>query len=159
MSWSSGWIPRETLWVDRATVVHEGWVWKRSRHLRIWKRRWMVLTLNAELFSFEDDTFHRGATERFSVVDVRPVELCVDEPVHAHVTSSCKLNLALQYLGLGRHVSTYIEPKRATAISFDAGPSANGQWRYALQEVLTQLRQRSSQSFASCSESEWIQLT
>lgn len=45
----------------------EGWVSKQSRHLRRWKRRWLVLE-NSTLYSFKAEKSYRDPTE---VIDLR----------------------------------------------------------------------------------------
>merc|ERR1719205_171244 len=72
LSWFSKIQPRIDVRVDRAHVLYEGWLWKESRHLHMWRKRWAVLTNSKELLTFEDEMQHGGAMDRFSVVRLLP---------------------------------------------------------------------------------------
>jgi hypothetical protein len=47
----------------RSNKIKEGWLVKRSRILKEWKKRWMVLT-RTHLYSFEQQGVYRAPTEK-----------------------------------------------------------------------------------------------
>ena len=53
----------------RHNKVKEGYLVKRSRHLKEWKKRWMVLT-KTHLYSFEHKCVYKNPTEKIPLKDV-----------------------------------------------------------------------------------------
>merc|ERR1740139_629026 len=96
--WLSKLLPRQDIRVSAANIAHEGWVWKRSRYLMLWRRRWMILCLDGKLLTFEDSSQHGGATEQFRFCEVaaeddtdqsQPLQISV-EPVDNQNASGTK---------------------------------------------------------------------
>merc|ERR1719444_649156 len=65
LEWISRLRPRSAVRVDRAHIAYEGWVWKKSKHLSVSRRRWLVLAVDGQLLTFEDDRQTSGATGRW----------------------------------------------------------------------------------------------
>lgn len=57
----------------RLHKVKEGYLLKRSRILKEWKRRWMVLT-RTHLYSFETQGNYRNPTEKIPLKDVSTIK-------------------------------------------------------------------------------------
>mmetsp|Transcript_64967 Transcript_64967/g.145946 ORF Transcript_64967/g.145946 Transcript_64967/m.145946 type:complete len:191 (-) Transcript_64967:16-588(-) len=136
---ASRWLPwvREAIRPSHASVASAGWVWKRSRHFRLWRRRWLILTWEGELLSFEDDSQSGGATERFLLRDQsEPPNLAHSGAILLEVDSVCKLDATLRRLGLRWGAAHHDPVVRTVALSIDAGPSANAQWCDMLRQVL-----------------------
>ena len=57
----------------RLNKVKEGFLIKRSRILKEWKKRWMVLTKNF-LYSFESKGVYRKPTEKIPLKDVSTIK-------------------------------------------------------------------------------------
>ncbi|CAD7931145.1 unnamed protein product [Amoebophrya sp. A25] len=53
-------------------VLKEGWVYKRSRFLRVWRKRWFVLCLDGTLCSFESphNLITQSPTEQWAIYDI-----------------------------------------------------------------------------------------
>eukprot|EP01084_Bolivina_argentea_P152497 266018_1 len=59
-----------------AIIIKEGWLYKRSRHLNIWRKRWVVLT-EKKLFTFKHEQIYKQPTETIElsdIIDIRHVE-------------------------------------------------------------------------------------
>jgi len=67
MSCLSRVLPRRYIGVMPAHVAHEGWVYKKSLHLKLWRSRWMILTVDRQLLTFEGEQQSKGATGHFLV--------------------------------------------------------------------------------------------
>eukprot|EP00928_Gymnodinium_smaydae_P063048 TRINITY_DN46746_c0_g1_i1.p1 TRINITY_DN46746_c0_g1~~TRINITY_DN46746_c0_g1_i1.p1 ORF type:complete len:204 (+),score=38.30 TRINITY_DN46746_c0_g1_i1:80-691(+) len=144
MAWLSRLLPRERLRAGAASVMHEGWVYKRSRHLGLWRRRWMVLTFEHELLTFEDDTQRGGITERLRAPQLQ----------EALAVASGGSSSATPGVGVGEGAPVVVEGVRESRrrrllkrllpglasgasgsrmrLRFDAGESANRYWRQCL---------------------------
>jgi hypothetical protein len=57
----------------RNNKVKEGWLVKRSRVLKEWKKRWMVLT-RTHLYSFEQRAVYRTPTEKIPLKEVSTIK-------------------------------------------------------------------------------------
>lgn len=57
----------------RNNRIKEGFLIKRSRHLKEWKLRWMVLT-RTHLYSFEGQGNYRNATEKIPLKEVTTIK-------------------------------------------------------------------------------------
>eukprot|EP00747_Dinoflagellata_sp_TGD_P165165 gnl/TRDRNA2_/TRDRNA2_186085_c0_seq1.p1 gnl/TRDRNA2_/TRDRNA2_186085_c0~~gnl/TRDRNA2_/TRDRNA2_186085_c0_seq1.p1 ORF type:complete len:205 (+),score=36.29 gnl/TRDRNA2_/TRDRNA2_186085_c0_seq1:50-664(+) len=130
MDWLSRLLPRENIRVEPCAVVHEGWVWKRSRHLKLWRKRWMMLTVDMELLTFEDSSQRGGATERFFLNGVRPAEVRSDGLLELEARYVSKRNEMVRNLHLERFSD--LDPLRSTHLLIDAGPQHNRAWCQAL---------------------------
>merc|ERR1719345_737610 len=98
----------------------------------------MVLTIDRDLLTFEDDMQRGGATEHFSVTNVPPeaymlAEACQD-PVEIQVAYPSKRRAFLQKLGMYQQLG---DEMRTVRYSFDAGEKYNREWCKALQGTLS----------------------
>jgi hypothetical protein len=59
-------------------IIKEGWLEKRSRHLKKWRRRWTVLT-STYLATFKEERMYLTATEKIAVIDFRNLGTSEDE--------------------------------------------------------------------------------
>mmetsp|Transcript_146007 Transcript_146007/g.257424 ORF Transcript_146007/g.257424 Transcript_146007/m.257424 type:complete len:171 (-) Transcript_146007:175-687(-) len=135
MGWITALIPNEAIRVDRASVAHEGWVWKQSRHMKLWRKRWMILTIDRQLLTFEDENQRGGATDHFFMVDVpRPADDQGELPVEVEVEYPSKRKAALNLLSFGRFGDA--ESMRRVRLCFDAGRHENRTWVRSLQQVM-----------------------
>jgi len=147
MHWLAHLFPKEAIRIDAASIAHEGWVWKRSRHLGLWRKRWMVLTIDRHLLTFEDDNQRSGATDHFSLTSFssRPLSLPakmmlsddqgeVVRPVEVEVAYPSKRVKLLRNFGM---YSDAEDGLRAMTCSFDAGEKGNREWTAALQNVFS----------------------
>lgn len=57
----------------RVGKIKEGWLVKRSRILKEWKKRWMVLT-RTHLYSFEQQGVYRAPTEKIPLKEVSTIK-------------------------------------------------------------------------------------
>mmetsp|Transcript_13963 Transcript_13963/g.30383 ORF Transcript_13963/g.30383 Transcript_13963/m.30383 type:complete len:218 (-) Transcript_13963:31-684(-) len=157
LPWLSRMLPREDVRVEQAEIAHEGWVWKRSRHLKLWRRRWMVLTTDGQLFTFEDSTQRGGATEH--VYGCQPLVSPRQASSSAGSDSSGASSeegfenpVAIQVVYLSRRRAllskfsskTDLDPLRETTFYVDAGPSSNTRWAKVLHEVFSRPLQMNS---------------
>eukprot|EP01084_Bolivina_argentea_P132320 233518_1 len=53
-------------------ILKEGWLQKQSRYLHHWRKRWVVLTLNA-LYTFENHKQYQNPTEVINVTDISSI--------------------------------------------------------------------------------------
>merc|ERR1719352_2242613 len=130
MYWIAHLFPKEAIRIDTASIVHQGWVWKRSRHLGLWRKRWMVLTIDRHLLTFEDEMQRSGATDHFVVKSVLTEG---EGPVEVEVTYPSIRRSFLQKLGMYQEYGA--ELKTASCF-FDAGEKENREWCRALQGSL-----------------------
>mmetsp|Transcript_35948 Transcript_35948/g.99017 ORF Transcript_35948/g.99017 Transcript_35948/m.99017 type:complete len:171 (-) Transcript_35948:88-600(-) len=160
LSWISRMMPRESVRVDRASVIREGWVWKKSRRLGLWRRRWMVLTTDGQLVTFEDESQQHGATDRFVVRQPPPLQLCPDAGLNAptaqangdakregalciEVEYASKRRAMQQMFSKTQDVDGTVHNLRPTTLIIDAGQFENRRWTEALREVFHVHRRRS----------------
>jgi hypothetical protein len=118
--------------VDNRATLHEGWVYKRSRHLGVWRRRWMVLEPSGLIRCFSDDTSSREATSEFRIPNgTADLHRRSDGVLALNVRcKSRKLQCLLKFrkvCGL-QHLSDTIR----TVLVFDAGAAGNDEWSQAL---------------------------
>jgi len=146
LDWLSRMRPRSAVRVDRAAVACEGWVWKKSKHLSVWRSRWMVLAVDGQLLTFEDDGQHSGATARFIVSDVpSSIDLGnLAEPFTIEVKYPSKRRAAMLMAGLKG-----VEELRTATLVIDAGPAGNKEWRKRLRETFLRPSMQKQTSFGS----------
>eukprot|EP01083_Nonionella_stella_P071858 193296_1 len=56
--------------VNRKQILKEGWLYKKSRHLKKWRKRWIVVDKNTEdvtLFTFKHEKQYKYPTERVTI--------------------------------------------------------------------------------------------
>jgi len=140
LHWLAHLFPKEAIRIDAASIAHEGWVWKRSRHLGLWRKRWMVLTIDRHLVTFEDDRQRSGATEHFAVKSVAAETFATSEdtcvrPVEVEVTYPSRRTALLRNLGMH---ADFEDNMRSCSCAFDAGMRGNREWCQALHSILSQ---------------------
>ena len=47
-------------------ILKQGWLYKQSRYMKEWRKRWFVLT-KTHIFSFKEERVYKGATEIESI--------------------------------------------------------------------------------------------
>eukprot|EP00929_Paragymnodinium_shiwhaense_P002019 TRINITY_DN102215_c0_g1_i1.p1 TRINITY_DN102215_c0_g1~~TRINITY_DN102215_c0_g1_i1.p1 ORF type:complete len:188 (-),score=27.38 TRINITY_DN102215_c0_g1_i1:130-693(-) len=138
--WLTRFLTREDVMVTDSDVVHEGWVQKRSRYLRLWRRRWMILTRAGELLTFEHEST-RGcghATGRFLLRGHPKLEDLGQESEHVLLTVAVQSSLVSCLLkataAVGGEVPD-VQGKRTVNLRFDAG-DGNGRWHHELSKFM-----------------------
>ena len=56
--------------IDSSNKIKEGFLKKESRHRKVWRERWVVLT-ELNLYTFENSSSYRNPTE---VIDVKKIK-------------------------------------------------------------------------------------
>lgn len=64
-------------------IINQGWIYKRSRHLKRWRKRWMVLTPKY-LMTYKTDNM-KGRTERILLQECLTIK-SVDEDLKIPLT-------------------------------------------------------------------------
>lgn len=57
--------------LDRAKVIRQGWCLKESDHLKVWRRRWLVLTRQRLCTFKSDDSGYSHPTSSIDMSNVR----------------------------------------------------------------------------------------
>jgi len=118
--------------IDNRATLHEGWVYKRSRHLGVWRRRWMVLEASGLIRCFPDETSSREATSEFRIPDGM---------ANIHRRADGVLALAVRYRSRGHMCLLKLKKicglqnlcgTTHTVLVFDAGAAGNVDWSQAL---------------------------
>jgi len=120
---------------DNRATLHEGWVYKRSRHLGVWRRRWMVLEASGLIRCFPDETSSREATSEFRIPNGM---------ANLHRRSDGVLALAVRYMSrrhkclrqlrkiCGLQNLRDADSTAPMVLVFDAGAAGNNDWSQAL---------------------------
>lgn len=135
MSWLSRLLPREEVRVERAFIAKAGWVWKRSRYLRLWRRRWLILTIDSQLLTFEDEMQSTGATDHF-VLRSAPPAVHPKGHLQIEVGSASRRRTLIQRQPVLR-ASDEEAFQRTVTISLDSGVKGNDEWVRAMTDVLS----------------------
>eukprot|EP00437_Effrenium_voratum_P019058 CAMPEP_0181455104 /NCGR_PEP_ID=MMETSP1110-20121109/30585_1 /TAXON_ID=174948 /ORGANISM="Symbiodinium sp., Strain CCMP421" /LENGTH=167 /DNA_ID=CAMNT_0023579477 /DNA_START=30 /DNA_END=533 /DNA_ORIENTATION=+ len=139
LAWLPKLLPKLDVRVRPAEVALAGWVWKRSTYLHLWRRRWLVLTVNGHLVSYEDER-QSGATGCFRILSLSPSSRNgdVDDIMLAEVEVPSQRAAALLHFGFGAGSHNDDAPSRRMQLGLDAGPRNNLMWEKAIAAVLRQ---------------------
>ena len=63
--------------------LHKGWLFKKSRHLKIWRKRFGVLT-KSSFQTFENEDINSLPTEKISIKNLLSVQSASEELTHPY---------------------------------------------------------------------------
>lgn len=75
--------------IDRTKVIREGWCLKESDHLKVWRRRWLVLTRQTLCTFKTDDRAYTQPTSTIDMSNVRAEATCERRWAALTVESPC----------------------------------------------------------------------
>eukprot|EP00419_Tripos_fusus_P022897 CAMPEP_0172716248 /NCGR_PEP_ID=MMETSP1074-20121228/68004_1 /TAXON_ID=2916 /ORGANISM="Ceratium fusus, Strain PA161109" /LENGTH=504 /DNA_ID=CAMNT_0013540905 /DNA_START=89 /DNA_END=1602 /DNA_ORIENTATION=- len=118
--------------VDSRATIHEGWVFKRSRHLGVWRRRWMVLEASGLIRCFPGEAGTTEATSEFRVQHgLEHLRRLSDGVLALPVGYMSRRQKCLRQLRNLCGLQS-LESTARTVLVFDAGAAANDNWSQAL---------------------------
>jgi len=119
---------------DGRASLHEGWVFKRSQHLGVWRRRWMVLEVSGLIRCFPDArSSGEEATSQFRIPnDAAQFHRRSDGVLELAVRYMSRKDKCLRQLGKICGLQHLGDSTTCTVLVFDAGAAGNDAWSQAL---------------------------
>lgn len=143
--------------VPRDAIAHHGWVYKQSKHLEVWRHRWIVLLKNGTMFTFENEAAGLDEDAQWPVTLGVPTErfvvraLAASKPLRRErwdpESEEDMLRLYIDYPSTRNRLrrrlpgrgNTELPSTRRRFIYLDAEMVPKLRWKAALREVLKKL--------------------